>query len=113
MKPFVPIVIKDHFDPVHLMHNPCFMVIIERAAMRIIVKFSGLFSNAAGVDQEIVEVPDAGTIERMIEILSVKYTQLPFMDKKTYFMVNEKLSNRDKVLNDGDQVRIFQMMAGG
>ena len=84
-----------------------------KGVMRIIVKFSGLFSNSAGVDQDIVEIPEAGTIETIIDILSLKYAKLPFSDKKTYFMVNDKLSNRDKVLKDGDQVRIFQMMAGG
>jgi molybdopterin converting factor small subunit len=81
--------------------------------MRIIIKFSGLFFNSAGVDQDVVEVPEAGTVEGLIDILSLKYEKLPFRDKKTYYMVNEKLSDRDRVLKDGDQVRIFQMMAGG
>ena len=81
--------------------------------MRIIVKLTGLFSNSAGVDQDVVEVPEAGTIESMIDVLSLKYAKLPFRDKKTYFLVNEKMASRDKVLKDGDQVMIFQMMAGG
>ena len=81
--------------------------------MRIIVKFMGVFSNSAGVDQDVVEIPEAGTIERMIDELSLKYAKLPFKDKKTYYFVNEKVSNRDSILKDGDQVMIFQMMAGG
>ena len=81
--------------------------------MRIIVKFTGVFSHSAGVDQDVVEVPEASTIESMIDVLSLKYTKLPLKDKKTYYFVNEKVADRDKVLNDGDQVMIFQMMAGG
>jgi molybdopterin converting factor small subunit len=81
--------------------------------MRIIVKFTGVFSHSAGVDRDVVEVPEASTIERIIDTLSLKYTKLPFKDKKTYYFVNEKVADRDKVLKDGDQVMIFQMMAGG
>ena len=81
--------------------------------MRIIVKFTGVFSHSAGVDQDVVEVPEAGTIERMIDVLNLKYAKLPFRDKKTYFLVNEKVSSREKALKDGDRVMIFQMMAGG
>ena len=81
--------------------------------MRIIVKLTGLFSNSAGLDHDTVDVPDAGTVETMIDILSLKYPKLPLRDKKTYFMVNEKMSSRELVLKDGDQVMIFQMMAGG
>jgi molybdopterin converting factor small subunit len=81
--------------------------------MQIIVKFTGVFSHSAGVDRDVVEVPEGSTIERMIEALSLKYTNLPFKDKKTYYYVNEEGADRDKVLQDGDQVMIFQMMAGG
>lgn len=81
--------------------------------MHIIVKFTGLFSSSAGVDRDMVEVPEAATVERLIETLSLKYGRSPFGDKRTYYMVNEKLSKRDVVLKDGDQVMIFQMMAGG
>ena len=77
--------------------------------MRIIVKFTGLFSNSSGLDRDVVEVPEAGSVENMIDILSLKYAKLPFKDKKTYYLVNEKVSDRDKVLKDGDQVMIFQI----
>ena len=81
--------------------------------MQIIVKFTGVFSHSAGVERDVIEVPEATTIESMIDTLSLKYTKLPFKDKKTYYFVNQKMSSRDKVLKDGDQVMIFQMMAGG
>ena len=81
--------------------------------MQIVVKFTGVFSHSAGVDRDVIEIPEASTVERMIDTLSLKYTKPPFKDKKTYYFVNEKMSSREKVLKDGDQVMIFQMMAGG
>ena len=81
--------------------------------MKIIVKFTGVFSYSAGVERDVVEVPEASTIEKMIDTLSLKYAKPPFRDIKTYYFVNEKMADRDKVLKDGDQVMIFQMMAGG
>lgn len=81
--------------------------------MRITVKFTGIFSSLSGTDRDIVEISEGGTVEWLIEKLSPKYGKLPFKDKKTYYMVNEKVSRREDVLKDGDQVMIFQMMAGG
>jgi len=42
-----------------------------------------------------------------------KYHDLPFDQKQTFYLVNDKVSKRDQVLEEEDQVMIFQMFAGG
>ena len=46
-------------------------------------------------------------------LLVQRYQNLPLDSGKTYFMINGKFSTRSQVLAEGDQVRIFQLLAGG
>ncbi|MFH1489728.1 MAG: MoaD/ThiS family protein [Pseudomonadota bacterium] len=81
--------------------------------MRITVIFSGLFRIHAGVEREVLDVAEGTTIERLSGILVKKYQDLPLESSKTYFIINGQVSTRNRVLAEGDQVRIFQMLAGG
>ena len=81
--------------------------------MRIIVKFASLFKTLSGVDVDTVDIPDGSTIEQLAKIMRCKYHDLPFDQKQTFYLVNDKVSKRDQVLEEEDQVMIFQMFAGG
>lgn len=81
--------------------------------MRIIVKFASLFKTLSGVDVDTVDIPDGSTIEQLTKILRRKYHDLPFDQEQTFYLVNDKVSKRDQVLEEEDQVMIFQMSAGG
>jgi len=85
----------------------------QQTEMHITVIFSSLFRTLAGVEQEILEVAEGTTIDRLANILAQKYQELPLESKKTYFIINDQPSTRDQVLREGDQVRIFQLLAGG
>jgi len=81
--------------------------------MRIIVKFASLFKTLSGVDVDSVDISDGSTIEQLTKILRRKYHDLPFDQEQTFYLVNDKVSKRDQVLEEEDQVMIFQMSAGG
>ena len=81
--------------------------------MRIIVKFSSLFKTLSGVDVDTVDVSDGSTLEQLTKILRRKYHDLPFDQEQTFYLVNDKVSKLDQVLQEEDQVMIFQMFAGG
>lgn len=81
--------------------------------MRITVQFSSLFRILAGVEREVLDVADGTTIARLSSILVQKYQNLSLESGKTYFMINGQISTRKQVLAEGDQVRIFQLLAGG
>ena len=81
--------------------------------MRIIVKFASLFKTLSGVDVDTVDIPDGSTIEQLTKIMRCKYHDLPFDQEQTFYLVNDKVSKRDQVLEEEDQVMIFQMFAGG
>ena len=81
--------------------------------MRITVHFSSLFRTLTGVEHEVLDVAGGTTIDRLSSILVQKYQNLPLESRKTYFMINGQFSTRSQVLAEGDQVRIFQLLAGG
>ena len=85
----------------------------HRAIMRITVQFSSLFNTLTGVEQEVLDVTEGTTIDRLVGILLQKYQNLPLQSEKTYFVINDQIVTRDRVLADGDKVRMFQLLAGG
>ncbi len=85
----------------------------KQAPMSITVQFSSLFRILAGVEREVLDVAEGTTIARLSSILVQKYQNLSLESGKTYFMINGQISTRKQVLAEGDQVRIFQLFAGG
>ena len=81
--------------------------------MRITIQLSSLFRTLAGVEREVLDVAEGTTVDRLSSILVQRYQNLPLESGKTYFMINGKFSSRNEVLAEGDQVRIFQLLAGG
>ena len=81
--------------------------------MQVKVKFSGLFYSIAGVEEDIVDIEDGGTIRHVIEVMRHRYKKLPLQDGQTFFMVDNKIAKRDQILTEGDRIIMFRMLAGG
>jgi len=81
--------------------------------MHITVIFSGLLRILAGVEREVLDVGEGETVERLAGILEKKYQNLPLERSKTYFIINSQVSTRNQILAEGDQVQVFQLLAGG
>jgi len=81
--------------------------------MHITVTFSGLLRILAGVEREVLDVGEGATVERLTGILEKKYQNLPLERSKTYFIINSQVSTRNQILAEGDQVQVFQLLAGG
>ena len=85
----------------------------QQAAMHITVIFSSLFLAIASVEREVLDVAEGTTIDRLSSILSQKHQDLRLETGKTYFMINGQFSRHNHVLAEGDQILIFQLLAGG
>lgn len=81
--------------------------------MHITVIFSGLLRILAGVEREVLDVGEGATVERLTGLLEKKYQNLPLERSKTYFIINSQVSTRNQILAEGDQVQVFQLLAGG
>jgi molybdopterin converting factor small subunit len=85
----------------------------KQAAMRITVQFLSLFRTLTGVEREVLDVAEGTAIDRLFRILVQADQNLPIESEKTFFMINGQLSTRNEVLAEGDQIKIFQLAAGG
>jgi molybdopterin converting factor small subunit len=81
--------------------------------MRITLIFSGLLRILAGVERELLDVAEGTTVEQLTAILEKKYQNLPLERSKTYLIINSQVSMRNQILAEGDQVQVFQLLAGG
>lgn len=81
--------------------------------MNVIVKYSGYFYSLTGKERETVEMEDRGTLGRLLETLNGQYSELPPLNEGLIYLVNRKIVKKEQVLAEGDEVQIFQMMAGG
>ena len=81
--------------------------------MRVNVQFSSLLRTIAGVERDVLEVAEGTTLDGLSGILVQKYQNLPLDRSKTYFVINGQVTSHNQVLEEGDQVYIFQLLAGG
>jgi molybdopterin converting factor small subunit len=85
----------------------------RQPAMLITVVFSGLFRVLAGVEREVLDVGEGATVELLSDILEKEYQNLRLERSKTYFIINSQVGMPNQVLEEGDQVQVFQLLAGG
>ena len=81
--------------------------------MDVTVKYSGLFCSLTGKQKEIVEMEEKGTLGDLLGILCDRYNNLPPLNEGLIYLVNGRIAKKGQILIEGDEVRIFQMMAGG
>jgi molybdopterin converting factor small subunit len=85
----------------------------RREKMKVTVKYSGHFCNLTGKKKETVEMGEDGTLGHLFDTLGGKYSNLPPLNEGAIYLVNGRIVKTGQVLVEGDEIHIFQMMAGG
>lgn len=81
--------------------------------MKVTVKYSGHFRDLTGKMKETVEMGDGGTLAHLFDTLCGNYNDLPPFREGLIYLVNGKIAKEEHILEEGDEVNLFQMMAGG
>ena len=81
--------------------------------MKVIVKYSGHFCSLTGKKKETVEMGEAGTLGRLFDTLCGEYDNLSPLNEGIIYLVNGRIAKKEQVLVEGDEIQLFQMMAGG
>jgi molybdopterin converting factor small subunit len=79
------------------------------ALKRVKVKFVSVFAEKLGKER-IYELEDNATVEDLVEIIS---KELEEVKSKGVVYVNYRFPRERQVLNDGDEVLIMPLYAGG
>jgi len=81
-------------------------------AMKVLVKLFASYREAAGVSEEVIEIPDDSTVGEVIEAIVAKYPGLEDMSSAIRAL-NQKVVDPDAKVNDGDTLAIFPQVGGG
>ena len=81
--------------------------------MNITIKYTGQYCTLTGKKKETLEVETGKTLDHLIDILGDEYDLRSLLEEGTLFLINDKIAKRQQVLSEGDEVHVFQMMAGG
>jgi molybdopterin converting factor small subunit len=81
--------------------------------MNIKVDFFGGLRHAVGASELEVQLNEAATIKRLLEMLNEQYPELGRLSKLTVISVNHNLATGSEMLKDGDVVSMISALAGG
>jgi len=80
--------------------------------MKISILFFGVAQELASARQMVMEMPDDTSVANLRHELAIRFNGLD--DTLAYAVaVNEKISQMDRILNEGDVVAILPPVSGG
>ena len=81
--------------------------------MRVTVSFYSYFKDLAGAAQFTEELPEAATLNDLLDKLAHRIPKLETMKKSMLLAVGVEYQTRDYRLKDGDEVSLFPPVQGG
>lgn len=85
--------------------------------MKITVKYFALLREAVGVDQEVLELPEAvktvGDLRAYLEVIDAKHKDAFTQVKRIRSAVNSSMTRDDAAIADNDEVAFFPPVTGG
>ena len=69
--------------------------------------------DAAGVDEERIELPEGATVAALLEELVRRHPALAALARDTVVSVNKGVGSERTVLRDGDKVALIPPVSGG
>jgi molybdopterin converting factor small subunit len=80
--------------------------------MNVTVKFTS-YSSLAGTNASVLELPAGATVADLAGLLAERFPSLFPRAERAIYLVNQRTGTGDTRLNDGDQILMLQVLAGG
>jgi MoaD family protein len=81
--------------------------------LKILIKFFASHREFAGVSEIELELPEATTISKLLEMLYERYPDLKQLDEETIISVNKRYAEEGDLLSAGDEIALFPPVGGG
>lgn len=81
--------------------------------MNIKIDFFGGLRHAVGASEIEIQLSEAATVERLLEVLREQYPEVGRLSKLTVVSLNHTLASGPEMLKDGDVVSMISALAGG
>ena len=80
--------------------------------MNVTVKFTS-YSSLTGTSESVLDLPAEATVADLASLLAERFPNLFPMAERAIYLVNHRTGTRDTRLNDGDQILMLRVLAGG
>lgn len=80
--------------------------------MNVTVKFTS-YSSLTGTSESMLDLSAEATVADLAGLLTERFPSLFPMAERAIYLVNHRTGTRDTRLNDGDQVLMLRVLAGG
>lgn len=77
------------------------------------VLFFGMLRDAAGVGEAALDLPEAATVEAVLEAAAARWPELERHRRSTVIAVNQKYAVKTDALREGDEVAFLPPVSGG
>lgn len=81
--------------------------------MKVTVRFFAVARERAGREDDVVEVPQGANVGALLEAVGAKYPRLVEVFPHLRVAVNQEMSDRGRVLADGDEAALIPPVSGG
>jgi len=81
--------------------------------MKVTIRYFAAIREAVGLQSEICDVPDSLTAGDLVDAIVESHPGVKSLQRTSRIMVNHDYAERDRPLNDGDEVALIPPVSGG
>ncbi|MCW5557339.1 MAG: MoaD/ThiS family protein [Verrucomicrobiae bacterium] len=81
--------------------------------MTVPVQFWSYFRDLAGTSRIVIEIPEGGTVDALLDAVYAAHPKLGALRQSTLIAVGVEYQGRTYVLRPGDEVSLFPPVQGG
>ena len=82
-------------------------------SLKITVKYFGSVKDDAGLEMEIMEVPEGSSVSSIIGMIKEERSGLSLRKNPLMFALNQNFCDGNRVLADNDELALFPVVSGG
>lgn len=82
-------------------------------SLKITVKYFGSVKDDAGLEMEIMEVPEGSSVSSIIGMIKEERSGLSLRKNPLMFALNQNFCYGNRVLADNDELALFPVVSGG
>ena len=82
-------------------------------SLKITVKYFGSVKDDAGLEMEIMEVPEGSSVSSIIGMIKEERSGLSLRKNPLMFALNQNFCDGNRVLADNDELALFPVFSGG
>lgn len=81
--------------------------------MKVTVKYFASFREAAGTEEEVLELPEGITISKLLGYIIRMHPEMEKYREQIILSRNKRYANESEEISDNDEIAVFPPVSGG